>query len=92
MPILWFGTEQFGQIPRMSFRKRARVILAAMTQDWKQHTCKCGRTQWVEGTDTWTDESECLPCETKAFEAWQARYQAREQLKLAVQREKRGAA
>ena len=71
----------------MSFKKRMLVILAALTQDWHMHTCKCGRTQWVEGTDTWTDQSECVPCETKAFEAWQARYQARQELQRQINRE-----
>jgi hypothetical protein len=76
----------------MTLAKRWRVIVAAIRQDWHEHKCKCGRTQWVEGTDTWTDQSECVPCESKAFEAWQARHEAREQLKRAVQHEKRGAA
>jgi hypothetical protein len=76
----------------MTLAKRWRVIVAALSQDWHEHKCKCGRTQWVEGTDTWTDETECGPCETKAFNSWVAKYEAREQLKHAVQQERRGAA
>lgn len=71
----------------MTWAKRWRVLVAALTQDWHEHQCQCGQTQWVEGTETWGDPGECVPCETKAFEAWQARYQAREQLKQQVNRE-----
>lgn len=61
----------------MSLKKRILIVLAALSQEWHQHQCKCGRTQWVEGRDTWTDATECIPCETKAFEAWQRNYHQR---------------
>lgn len=62
----------------MSISKRLRLIFAALRQDWHQHTCHCGRTQWVEGKEGWTDPFECTRCESEAFEAWQAEYEARQ--------------
>jgi hypothetical protein len=61
----------------MTLRKRLRVMWAAMRQDWHQHVCACGRTQWIEGRDTWGDPSMCVSCEGQHFDQWLQDYKAR---------------
>ena len=62
----------------MTIKKRLRVLWAALTQTWVEHRCACGATQWVEGVDFWSDPTECVDCEAKAFDAWEAKWHARQ--------------
>ena len=71
----------------MSIKKRLRIVWAALSQNWHMNTCQhCKTTQWVEGLEMWSDSVECLACELKAYEAWEARYKARLELQSRINR------
>lgn len=60
----------------MTFTKRLRVLWAALSQEWHQHTCLCGATCWIEGRQTWAQQ-QCSDCESRQMAAWADDYQTR---------------
>ena len=52
----------------MTWRKRLRIVLAALTQQWSEKTCgECGAKWMHQGPPTELAES-CDNCRTKEFE------------------------
>lgn len=54
-------------------RKWFRILLATVTQDWREQTCKvCGETWWATANHPEVGADECAECESKSFEQWVA--------------------
>jgi hypothetical protein len=59
---------------RLHWRRRLRVVWAALTQDWHEHTCqRCRQSWWCQGAECslWPG-LECEACTVHHFEDWMA--------------------
>lgn len=64
----------------MTLRKRLRVLWAALSQRWHQHTCQTCQDAWYcQGAvcAAFTVDHECAGCLTKHFNEWERAYTAR---------------
>ena len=65
----------------MTWRKRLRVLVAALTQDWTLEAChRCHQTWWVDRRAV-PSGLECQDCEDRQFDLWRKEYEAAQQQK-----------
>jgi hypothetical protein len=58
-------------------RKRLRILYAAFTQSWTTFQCPCGAESYIVGTAVALDGQLCADCETRQFEQWFDKEEAR---------------
>jgi hypothetical protein len=64
----------------MTFRKRLRVLVSILTQEWSEKTCaECGDTWMAEGKARPELVSMCDRCEAQALERFMAHAERRYQ-------------
>jgi hypothetical protein len=61
----------------MSLRKRLRVIVAALTQEWHTFRCPCGAESYLCGHAPDLNGLLCQTCEAREFEKWAADFNKR---------------
>jgi hypothetical protein len=53
----------------MTLAKRCRIVWAALTQDWRDFTCRCGLVGYTSAAFS-VDPELCSDCEARRYEQW----------------------